>query len=44
MKKTVVSRRTGIPKEELKVFQGYETKGPDFYVYHKNGLVAIVEV
>ncbi len=33
--KEVVSRKTGIPKEELKVVQGYETEGPDFYVYHK---------
>jgi len=23
---------------------GYQTKRPDFYVYHKNGLLAIVEV
>ncbi|MGB9717637.1 MAG: hypothetical protein ACPL4E_04255 [Thermoproteota archaeon] len=40
----VVSGATGIPKEELKVFQGYQTEGPDFYVYHKTGLVAIVEI
>ncbi|MEM2876437.1 MAG: hypothetical protein QXL67_05755, partial [Candidatus Bathyarchaeia archaeon] len=42
--KEIASRITGIPKEELRVFQGYQTEGPDFYVYHKTGLVAIVEV
>ncbi|MBO3809243.1 MAG: hypothetical protein FGF50_06575, partial [Candidatus Brockarchaeota archaeon] len=42
--KEVVSRKTGIPKEKLEVVQGYETEGPDFYVYHKGKLVAIVEV
>ncbi|MEM2088014.1 MAG: hypothetical protein QXF52_04990 [Thermoproteota archaeon] len=42
--KEIVSRVTGIPKEELKVVQGDPNRGPDFYVYHKEGLVAIVEV
>ncbi|MBO3842932.1 MAG: hypothetical protein FGF48_11060, partial [Candidatus Brockarchaeota archaeon] len=42
--KEIVSKVTGIPKEELRVVQGYETEGPDFYVYHKEELVAIVEV
>ncbi|MEM2980804.1 MAG: hypothetical protein QW385_05495 [Thermoproteota archaeon] len=35
--KETVSRVTGIPKEELRVFQGYQTEGPDFYVYYKGG-------
>jgi hypothetical protein len=42
--KEIVSKMTGIPKEELHVFQGYEREGPDFYVYHKSELIAIVEV
>ncbi|MEM2414594.1 MAG: hypothetical protein QXZ04_02135 [Thermoproteota archaeon] len=42
--KEVVSSATGIPKEKLKVVQGYETKGPDFYVYYKDELIAIIEV
>lgn len=39
-----MSKVTGIPKEELGVVQGYSDWGPDFYVYHKGKLVAIVEV
>ncbi|MEM2089155.1 MAG: hypothetical protein QXI42_10925 [Thermoproteota archaeon] len=42
--KEKVSRETGIPKEKLKVVQGDPDWGPDFYVYYKGGLVAIVEV
>jgi hypothetical protein len=42
--KEIVSKITGILKEELHVFQGYEREGPDFYVYHKSELIAIVEV
>jgi len=42
--KEMVSRETGISTEELVVVQGYERWGPDFYVYHKTGLIAIVEV
>jgi len=38
-----VSKLTGIPKEELRVEGSFE-RGPDFHVYHKEGLVAIVEV
>jgi hypothetical protein len=42
--KEVVSRKTGIPKEELEVVWSTEKGGPDFYVYHKGKLIAIGDV